>query len=265
MKAFRCSSSISNFRKKLLVRILTEEWHWLKSRHKQTVFFGAYHVGDYVRILWHRGERRIFWCGGDILNIQKSIFWRFIIPKIPATHICENEVEAKALYEIGIRASISPMIFDAFNDKIGFKPSRNPHVYLCAQPQREKEYGVGLIEMIACMFPEITFHIYGVGGVNQKNVIFHGKVPTEKFDKEIRQYQCGLRLNEFDGFSEVTAKSILLGQYPITKIKYPKIDHAKDNESLIKLLRNLKNKKKPNKEARIYWIKQLEKSLCELF
>jgi hypothetical protein len=73
-------------------------------------------------------------------------------------------------------------------------------------------------------------------------------------------YQCGLRLNKFDGFSEVTAKSVLMGQYPITTIKYPHIDTAYDPKELIRLLSLLKYRMEPNPE-REYWREELSKNI----
>jgi len=48
-----------------------------------------------------------------------------------------------------------------------------------------------------------------------------------------------------------------MGQYPITRIKYPMIDHYETEEELIVLLKDLKNKTKPNIKARDYYRKIL--------
>ena len=68
-------------------------------------------------------------------------------------------------------------------------------------------------------------------------------------------------MNDFDGFAEVLAKSVLMGQYPISRIAYPFIDYAKDISSLIALLNDLHNKKEPNLEGRKYWLREFSKSL----
>lgn len=262
---FRVSSSIANFKDKLSRRVVADYWHWWRSRNKPATFFGAYHVGDYVRILWHRGPRKIFWCGADCLNLKTSI-WRAVIRRIEATHYCENDVERRALKRLGIDASVAPMIFDVFDEGTHFTPSRMPHVYLCAHEGRRKEYGVDVIERIAPQVPEVTFHIYGVRREKEKapNVIFHGKVSNEEFTRHIKKYHAGLRLNRFDGFAEVTAKSILLGQYPITRIPFPFINCASTDAELVTLLQKLKHKKKPNTEVKRYWVSKLEQSLCDV-
>ena len=77
---------------------------------------------------------------------------------------------------------------------------------------------------------------------------------------EIRNYQIAIRLNVQDGFSEVIAKSILLGQYPITQIQYPFIEYINGDESLIDALIKLKYKTEPN-PAEKWWREELNKPL----
>jgi hypothetical protein len=57
----------------------------------------------------------------------------------------------------------------------------------------------------------------------------------------------------------VTAKSVLLGQYPITRIPYEKIWCFKTFAELVELLKKLPHQKKPNYETREYWIEKLNK------
>jgi membrane protein required for beta-lactamase induction len=40
-------------------------------------------------------------------------------------------------------------------------------------------------------------------------------------NEEIKEMQGALRLTAFDGFSEILAKSLLMGQYPVSLIEYP--------------------------------------------
>lgn len=258
---FRCSSSIENFREKLRKRTKLPEYHF--NLFSKVIFFGCYHIGDYLRIILHRGKKKIFWCGSDILNL--GLFSGTIISLLDVRHYCENEVERlELLHRHGIEAEIRPMIFDDVALKPQYKHSDNPHVYLSAHKGRRAEYGVELIEGLAWTLPEITFHIYGITGTNKPNIIYHGRVSTTDFDKQITRYHAALRLNSFDGFGEVLAKSILLGQYPISFIQYTYIDYAKNILELLALLRDLKNKKEPNKKARDYWTRTLEHNLHEI-
>ena len=150
-------------------------------------------------------------------------------------------------------------------------PKGKPHVWLTCHSGREREYGVELVNKIANQVSEVTFHIFGIGDRGYgylldwstgkplldfpKNIIYHGHVPSEQMDKMIRGYHCGLRTNDFDGCPHTITKGMLLGQWPISKIKYPHADSYETKEELVKLLKGLKNKKKPNLAGRKHWVK----------
>lgn len=247
-KSICVSSSISNFSAKLDRKLGLPHWG-LRTIFKPTLFIGCYHLGDYWRIRLHTGYKGIFWAGSDILAIQP--WWRF-----PHTiHYCENEVEQVALLRKGIKAILTPSFFDLTEGiTITYKHSNSPNVFLCAHKGREEEYGVNEIESIAWKVPYITFHIYGVEGLSwHRNVIYHGKVSEEQFNEEIQHYQAGIRLNTFDGFAEILARSALAGQYPISRIPYPHIDTAPDSYTLVRLLKKLRVYKEANSVAASYW------------
>ena len=262
-KTFCCSSSIENFREKLRERTGLKEWN-IFSIFKPAIFFGMYNSIDYLKFIIHRGNKKIFWCGSDIINLSKRPFWQKILTRYYMRHYCENKHEQEALSSMGfVPPVICPMIFSKPEIDITYEHLAQPNVYLCMHEGREEEYGLGIVEYVAPLVPEVTFHIYGVDRKPlYKNIIFHGKISEEQFVDEIKDFQAGLRLNAFDGFSDFIAKSILRGQYPITYIYYPKIDWANDMDTLVELLIELKNKKEPNYEGRYYWIKELEDNLC---
>ena len=275
MTTFRFSTSIQNFADRVSGRHGVDVWHPVKSLFDPTVFVGLYHEGDWSRFILHRGHKLAFWCGGDILRLKEKPLWQWLIRQVDADHVCENEVEQKALCEMGIFARIHPILFfdPVENFPLSFKPSERPHVWLTCHPGREREYGVELVEEIADKVPEVTFHIFGIGRAylagryipylelrsEVKNIIYHGQVPSEQLDVMIKDYQCGLRTCEFDGCSHVTTKGTLLGQWSITRIKYPFNDHYETKEELVELLKKLKHKTKPNLAGREYWLPLLSK------
>src|SRR3990167_6536840 len=246
MTTFRFSTSISNFAERVQGKHGIYKWSW-RSLFDPTAFIGLYHEGDWLRILLHRGPRLAFWCGSDIKRLQKKTLWQRLLKCVEIDHVCENEVERDALWEMGFVARIHPILF--FDDwtkyPLSFKPSKNPHVWLTCHPKREREYGVELVEEIADKVPEITFHIFGIkkpfhqiwheiayfpgvptGEIHnirqatQPNIIYHGQVPSEEMDKMIQGYHCGLRTLDFDGCPHTVTKGILLGQWPINRIPY---------------------------------------------
>lgn len=266
---FRFSTSIQNFADRVKLKHDEYIWSFKKSLFDPTAFIGLYHEGDVIRVLLHRGPRLVFWCGGDVLWLQKHPFWQWLLRQVKIDHVCENEVECMALAKMRISARIHPILFfdDVNKYKLSFKPSKKPHVWLTCHPGREREYGVELVEEIADKVPEVTFHIFGINPkvyvlppnarlakIASKNIIYHGQVSSEEMDKMIRGYHCGLRTLSFDGCPHTVTKGILLGQYPINLIKYPHTESYETKEELIKLLKNLKNKTKPNLAGRKHWL-----------
>ena len=246
-------------------------------RAKSCVFCGLYDARDYYALWKHKGLAWVFWCGGDINNlingfmlndgklrwVSKMPFFRPYLVKLlkKCIHWVENEVERQALLSVGIEARVCPSFFGDVNK---FKPnyfwSKNPNVYICCGRGRQKEYGFDVIDRIAPHLPHVWFHLYGDDWQPQSpNVIVHGRVPIELMNEQIKNMQCGLRLNEFDGFSEILAKCVLYAQYPISRIEYPLISTYENENELISLIESLRRTYKPNLGARTYYMKVLNK------
>lgn len=239
------SCSIKPFREKAEKIWGLERYRFPWDIFKPVVFFGMYHRGDYLKYMLHMGENVIFWGGSDITNLLRDKLHRllrFWFRNID--NYCENILEQEELARIGIEAEVIPSFLEDIDDfPVSFTPSDKPIVYISTRPEREDEYGLGLVRRLREKVPEVLF------------VVFDGLTSPDEFNKMIKNYHCGLRPNEHDGFSEITAKSVLMGQYPITKIKYPMIDNYNTEEELIALLKDLKNKKEPNYQARDYYRK----------
>lgn len=259
------SSSISNFHEKLRKRTGFKNYVFWKHWNRSVVFFGLYRPSDYLKFILHRGKKTVIWCGSDILQAG---WWYRIIERIKAEHICENKLERDVLtLMLGKEVKVEPMFFgDPDKYPISFKPSKRPQVYLFAHSGHgaEIQAGLDILCRVAPNVPDVVFHVYGLEKPAippycecSKNVLWHGVVPEDQLDEEIKNYQCHLRLHEFDGFSDGTAKSILNGGYPITRIQFPYIDSFKTEEELIKLLKKLKNKKYPN-PYRKWWFDKLK-------
>lgn len=184
---------------------------------------GIYHIGDYIRFLWHKGHKYVFWCGSDILNLRWYNVWIFSLRN--AEHFCESERERKELKKEGIHAEIRPIFMD--NPALfKYKKRETPRsFYICAHEGREEEYGVYLFSELAFHIPEAKFYIYGIKGKSCDNVIYRGILPNDDFNKQIQKHDAFLRYNEFDGFSEATGKAVLLGQ-KVLDANYPNIDIA---------------------------------------
>jgi len=257
---YHCSESVINFRDKIEKVWGLQKWEGIYDKDQDVLFFGLYIKWDFDAYWMHEGKKTVFWCGSDILNVQQDWEWQRRVRLFPdAKHYCENEVEQKELKEMGIEAEIVQSFLDDIDAfPVSFKPSQTPHIFMSGHPNREDEYGFNLAAKLAQTLPDFTFHLYGAGARGRVgNIIVHGQVPEKDFNEEIKNYHCAIRSNDHDGWSELPMKCILNGGYPITKIKYPMVANYETDEQLVKFLKELKDKKKPNLEARKFWIKRV--------
>lgn len=241
-----------------------------------TLFMGLYGLNDFVSLWRHQGRKAILWCGSDIRHFMSG-YWLDtegrikIDPSALAEWInkncesyVENGIEAEALKAFGIESKIVPSFLgDVSKYPITYtRRTDRPQVYASVSGDDFALYGWEMIEMVAGEVEEVDFHLYGntkPWTTKHNNVFVHGRVPKEQMNDEIKNMNCGLRVLEFDGFSEILAKSVLWGQYPISFIDYPYIDSFKTKEQLVNLLKGLKNKKEPNEKARNYYLRELNK------
>ena len=252
-----------------------KEYNPETDKELSVIFFGVYGLPDFWKIWRHKGKKWILWAGYDILHLQNGYHLEdgggIRLDSTPVAEWinkyceswCENEVERIALQDMGIEAKICPSFLGQVDDyKITYKQNDRPSVYLSANVGREREYGWDIVENIADRC-EVDFHLYGSSDweTERSNVIVHGRIPKEQMNEEIKTMQCGLRLNmEIDGFSEITAKSVLWGQYPIVpqSYGYPYLTSFRDLNNLIFQLNKLKYKAEPN-PARDYYVRTLNK------
>lgn len=203
------------------------------------VFFGLYGMKDFFALWSHRGPKYILWCGSDIRNFENG-FWLdnkgdiHIDSKSIAHWIntycknyVENEVEQIALRRIGVKSIIVPSFLGDTKDfEVCFKARKRPSLYTSVSGNDFKVYGWEKIYNLARNNPDIDFFLYGNTipfpvPAEFFNVFVRGRIPQEEMNKEIKEMTGALRLTEFDGFSEIIAKSLLWGQWPVSLINYP--------------------------------------------
>jgi len=203
-----------------------------------TVFFGVYGFPDFYSLWRHGGRKAILWAGSDITHFLNG-YWlddagdnrieckslaRWINDNCES--FVENEVEYEALKSVGIESEIIPSFMGNVNDyDVSFEPSIRPKVYTSVSGNDFELYGWDKIPGLALKNKDIDFHLYGNTipflSTPINNIHEHRRVPKEQMNREIKEMQGALRLTEFDGFSEIIAKSLLWGQYPVSTIPYP--------------------------------------------
>ena len=241
--------------------------------HLPCVWFGLYGLPDFYSLWSHPGTKAILWAGSDITHFVNG-YWLDNEGKIKLDPFAlaewidkncqsyvENHTEQARLLSMGIKSTVVPSFLGDVNAiEECYVWSKRPKVYSSVSGDNFEMYGWDVIERIADKC-NVDFYLYGSNNWKTKhpNVHIQGRVPKERMNEDIEQMQCGLRLNEFDGFSEVLAKSILMAQHPISRIPYPHIDSYKNDEELIELLNNLVNKVDSNSVGRQYYLQTLNK------
>lgn len=244
--------------------------------YEPAVFMGLYGLPDFYFLWRHKGPKYILWCGTDITHFKNG-YWldddgliRLDSKAIAAwiNEYCdswvENEVEYQALKKLGIESSICPSFLGDVNAfEISYTPSEKPKLYTSVSGNNFELYGWHKIPELAKQNPDIEFHCYG-STTNPwpaetwpdytplPNIFLHGRVSRETMNEEIAEMQGALRLTEFDGFSEILAKSVLMGQWPVSHIKYPHMLGVEE-------IKTLKYKREPNKAGREFYIKNVNK------
>jgi len=233
--------------------------------YRPTVFFGLYGLPDFYAVWRHKGIKEILWAGTDIIHflngywledggvikVDRKAFGIWLSRN--CGHWVENETERRALLEAGIFSRIVPSFLgDVRNFKVSFKPSKKIKLYASVSGDNFLQYGWDKVEELASNHQDIEFHLYGSSNwkSNYQNVIVHGRLPKDQMNKEIKKMTGGLRLTEFDGFSEILAKSVLWGQWPVSLIEYPYILRPSQIDQL-------KGKHTSNIEGRNYYLKTL--------
>jgi len=231
---------------------------------KPTVFFGLYSFNDFIAVWKHKGLKAILWAGSDIPRFING-YWldesgkmrldrRSLVKWISANceNWAENKLEQQELKEVGIKAKVCPSFLgDVTKFEVSFVPGNK--VYTSVSGNNFKLYGWNKISKLAAKHKSVEFHLYGntvKWGTDQKNVIVHGRVSQEQMNDDISVMQGALRLNEHDGFSEILAKSILWGQWPVSLLEYP---HMLRCDELGKILK----KKEPNLAGRQFYLDRL--------
>jgi hypothetical protein len=227
-----------------------------------TVFFGLYGLPDFYALWRHKGRKAILWAGSDIRHFIAG-YWLEdggaikMCPKGMAKWInkycesyVENQIEYLALKFHGIESKIVPSFLgDVKEFPISFKPGNK--LYTSVSGDAFELYGWDKIRPLALANPEIEFHLYGNNATSTEwinpNIVIHGRVPKEQMNEEIKEMQGALRLTDFDGFSEIIAKSIWMGQYPVSLLKYPQVFDVSEIKSILK-------QTEPNHKARNYYL-----------
>lgn len=238
-----------------------------KNDEDPTVFFGLYGLPDFYALWRHKGPKYILWAGSDITHFKYGYYLdeKGLIRLNPeplakwirenCESYVENEVEYQELRKFGIDSKIVLSFLGDVNQfNVEYKPQKKHKFYTSVSGDDFDLYGWDEIEELADEYPDVEFHLYGNKTpwyTDRKNIFVNGRVPQSQMDREIKEMTGALRLTKHDGFSEILAKSILWGQWPVS----PHIDYPYMSTTIHQSL----NKKDPNVWGRNHYLEVINK------
>jgi len=242
--------SMKFFGEKMINKMQYKQYNPKTDIDKKVFFQGLYFEQDYKVFQEHKGEKTVFWNGSDVKRLLSSLSWMKIILSTKATHWCQSNWNLPLLEAIGVEVEHHPIYFgDLSKYEVCYKHSKKPHFFVTSHPGRGKAYGIDKILRVAPLVKDITFHIYGSEGKDLDNVKYHGRVEEKVMDKQIQKFQGAIKGGS-DGVSETLAKSIMMGQYPISYKEIDGVSYAPTDTDFIKQLNRVKRMKKPNLKLR---------------
>lgn len=227
------------------------------------VFCGLYGLPDFYALWRYKGKKYVWWCGTDILHFKNG-YWLEdgggikLDPKPLAEWInknceswCENKVEADTLMKLGIYSHIAPSFLgDVDKFPVSEKKTDKKRYYASVSGDEFEKYGWGKIANLSKENLDTEYHLYGNSDypplfqlgiyrgnpVTYPNIFVHGRIIKEQMNEEIKSMTGCIRLLDFDGFSEIVAKAVLMGQEVISSIEYPFLKAENPREELLKVL-----------------------------
>lgn len=236
------------------------------------VFFGLYGLPDFYRLWRYQGRKAILWAGTDITHFSNG-YWldtegRIKVDPFPLAkwiemnceNYVENNVEKNKLKQFGINAKVVPSFLGNVAEyQIIYEKKIRPALYTSVSGDEFNLYGWHKIYSLALSNPGIDFFLYGNSRPFTEcdtlaNVFLRGRIKKEIMNQEIQTMQGALRLTKFDGFSEIIAKSLLWGQWPVSLIEYPCTIHPDKIKDLF-----LPARDKPNYAGREWLLSVVNK------
>jgi len=183
----------------------------------------------------------IWWAGSDLRHFSEG-WWiddkgkQRVNPKDFVPYLkkfenwVENTVEADLLKKLGIKAKVCPSFLGDVKDFPKLNKFIKNSYYSSVSGDDFLLYGWDKIGDIAWKNPDVDYYLYGSSfkqGFLMKelnafpdNVHIMGRVSREEMNRQTKLMTGAIRMVEFEGFSEIIAKSILWGQKPISLIPY---------------------------------------------
>lgn len=171
------------------------------------------------------------WMGTDVLLAME----RFQKGTIERKYIdyASNFVDSEWLFDEvkSINVPVEYLYFKSVEVEVCTEKYKCISVVSYINESRQEFYGIRRIAEIACVFPSIDFHLYGLKKSEfptPSNIYFYGWVTPETFAKRLKETPIFLRLTEHDGFSVSVIEALAYGCEAIMMMPF-ELAHLAEN------------------------------------
>lgn len=191
----------------------------------------------------------IHWVGTDVLRVKKKPLVREIIKRVANLHLAVSPWLVDELREIGIKATVIPLI-PTYLPKVDITWPSDKFVHVYLPEGKEVFYGAEDTFNLARQMPNVKFLITansGKGMPQLPNVTYLGWVEDmEIVWSKVRVY---LRLTEHDGMPLTVIEALQRGKYVVWSYEFPSCIKAESFESTKKSLITALEHSELNKEG----------------
>ena len=201
------------------------------------------------------------WIGTDVtsaIKFHKRRLSALLTDKLFKVQLAVSPTLVKELKSIGISAKVLPNVPDIPKEvPINF-PTKNGGVMVYLPEDRSDFHRRNTILRIAALFPYVEFHIVannGDGFKKRENIFFHGWLTDKELEDVWSRVNVLLRIPKHDGLPLMVLEALAREKYVIWNYPFEHCYRVKEMKDIVSSLKDALEKFKPNKEARIFVLK----------
>ncbi|MCM1157280.1 MAG: hypothetical protein NC300_02130 [Bacteroidales bacterium] len=244
--------------------LLKYYWRYIRELRKTPQVYIVYAMPNHSIMLTLArvfGKKVILhWIGTDVYNYIHSADspkpYTGKVSHVTGSQLLHDELEAA-----GIQSDIIPII--PFGMKLELMEMPDKHAALVYLPKgREDFYRGDIVRELAVRNPDIDFHIVANDQYNPldlPNVVFHGKLDSEKMNALYRQISVLVRLPEHDGLSMMVIEALAKGKQVLYRYEHPYVytpDSMEMDDIDTKFKEIVSERPKQNKQGHDYILEQ---------
>ncbi|MCK4233152.1 hypothetical protein KAX75_01885 [candidate division WOR-3 bacterium] len=201
------------------------------------------------------------WIGTDVtsaIKFHKRRLSALLTDKLFKVQLAVSPTLVKELKSIGISAKVLPNV-PAIPKEVPINfPTKKRGVMIYLPEDRSDFHRGNIVMRLAALFPSINFHIVANNGDSfekRENAFFHGWVSDKELEDVWSKVDVLLRIPKHDGLPLMILEALAREKYVIWNYPFEHCYRVKGMKDIVSSLKDALEKSKPNKEARIFVLK----------